>query len=119
MLEFREEVVEGIVGGVEALDVVGGLELLHVFGVGKDQVEGAGRRLGDQPEHVVAAGVVLGADLDAVLALEVGDDVRLRVAGPGEDHQLFFRRVGAAHRQQAGQRGTTGQNPGADEEIAS
>ena len=117
MLELRVEVIEGVISGVELLDVFGGIELLDIFGVGQDQVEGAGRGLRDQPQHVVPAGVVLGPDLDPVLALEISDDVRLGVSGPCEDDQFFFRSGKASQGQQTGQRRGACQDAGGLEEC--
>src|SRR5216117_921276 len=45
MLELWVEVIEGVVSGLKLLDVLGGIELLDIFGVGQDQVESAGRGL--------------------------------------------------------------------------
>ncbi|MDT4888735.1 hypothetical protein FQZ97_1253380 [compost metagenome] len=77
--------------------------MLHVFGVGQDQVKGARRGLRNQSQHVVAAGVVLGFDLDPELALEVTDDVLLGMPGPGQNDQLFFRGGKASQGQDASQ----------------
>ncbi len=90
-----EEIVKGIIGGVELVDVARFVQLLHEFGVGKNDVERAGRRLGDQRQHVVAAGIVLRLELDVVGGLELGNHIGLAMAIPGEHVELDGLRPGA------------------------
>ena len=83
-----QHVVKRVVVRVEGLDIAGRVQLLHEFGVREDDVVGARGRLGDQRQHVVATGVILGLELHIVGFLERAHDVGLAVAVPGEHVDL-------------------------------
>ena len=73
-----EHVVEGVVRRVQLVDQIAAFdEDAGVLRIGVNDVEGAGRRLRERRQHVVAAGVILRLELDVVLRLECFDHVGL------------------------------------------
>ena len=103
-LELREEFVEGVIRGVQGLDIAGRVQLLDIFGIRQDHVEGARRGLRDQAQHVVAAGIVFRHELDVVGGLEFGHHVGFGMAVPGQHGQFRGRRKGAPRQHRRGQR---------------
>jgi hypothetical protein len=83
-----QHVVEVVVGRVQFLDIAGRIELLHELAIRQDDVIGAGRRLGDQAQHVVAACIILRLELHVVGRFELANDVGLAMAIPGQHVDL-------------------------------
>ena len=63
-------------------------DLRPIRSIRQDDVIGAGRRLGDERHHVVAAGIVLGLELDVVGRLEGADHALYRL-GKQQAHGLL------------------------------
>ena len=117
LLELRKVIGEIVIRRVQLLDVPGGVQLLNVFGIRQDDVEGPWRRLGDQPKHIVAARIVLRLELYVVLSLEGGDDIGLGVAVPGEHGELNRLSEGTAVEEWRGE-DATGESRCPLEEVA-
>ena len=110
-------VVEGIVRRVHLIDQVAALDQdAGIFGIGVDDVEGAGGRLRQGGQHVVAAGVVFRLELDVVLGLEGFDHVRFRQAIPGQHVDFGGLRPAAVHKRR--EQGYAGGSPGILQELA-
>ena len=107
-LELGVEIVKGIVGGIQRLDIACRVQLLHILRVRQDHIIGARGRLRDQTQHIVAAGVVFRRELDVVLFLEGAHDVGLCMAIPGQHRQVDGLRRGPDGQEGRGQRGPCG-----------
>ena len=109
LLELGPEVVEGIVGRVHLVDEAGVAQLHDVLAVRENDVVGAGRRLVDEGEHLLAADIFLADDLDAVLLLEGLDDEGVGMARPAQISERVFLRAGPAAGEGAGERRRAGE----------
>ena len=90
-----QHVIERIVGGFKLFDISCCVQLLHKLAIRKNDVVGARGRLRNQSQQVVAAGIVFRLELDVVRGLELGNDVRLAMAIPGQHIDLSRRGPGA------------------------
>ena len=86
-----QHVIERIVGGFKLFDISCCVQLLHKLAIRKNNVISARGRLRDQPQHIVATGIIFRLELDVVRGFELGNDVRFAMTVPGQ-HVDFSRR---------------------------
>ena len=107
------EITHVVLTRIHWVNIARFLEQFDEFPIGKNEIIGAGGRLGDECQHVVATGIVLGLDLDVVHGFKLFNHIGLTMPVPGNHVQFScgvsaWRHEDHRHAKRAGSRDRAG-----------